>query len=123
MPSGSNARSKFDRLNAHLGLGVILPGRLIIVGDDSTAMCTRGELADVLCPGRASGADRQRLREQPGLGGELRPAERIMSYGSIGIGSVTSAWSAQLNQVESTLKDAGGSDFNSPTAGQACCCH
>jgi hypothetical protein len=31
--------------------------------------------------------------------------QSIMSYGSIGIGSVTSAWSSHLAQVEGTLKD------------------
>jgi len=41
---GANTRAKFDRVNAHLGLGLaVMPGELIIVGDDSTTMCTMEE--------------------------------------------------------------------------------
>lgn len=106
MPSGSNARSKFDRMNAHLGRGVIQPGQLIIVGDDSTAMCTPGEsllmsyAQDVRQALIANDyASSQALVENYDL------LQSIMSYGSIGIGSVTSAWNTHLKGVENTLVD------------------
>ena len=41
--SGATARAKFDALNSHILNEVVLPGQLVIVGDDSTQMCTREE--------------------------------------------------------------------------------
>jgi hypothetical protein len=40
---GKNSMSKFDVLNTHVINTVVLPGELIIVGDNSTPSCTAEE--------------------------------------------------------------------------------
>ncbi|MFJ5298309.1 hypothetical protein ACIQAL_17460 [Pseudomonas sp. NPDC088368] len=106
---GGRANQKFDRVNAHLGLGGMgKPGELIIVGDDSTEMCTRDEEMLMF---------HARNVHQTLLGSNNASAhlqthnydllQSIMTYGSIGVGSATSAWATHLNQVQDTLKDIG----------------
>ena len=34
-----HAEAKFDMLNTHIRNVVVLPGQLVIIGDDSTALC------------------------------------------------------------------------------------
>lgn len=106
---GGRAHQKFDRVNAHLGLGGMgKPGELIIVGDDSTEMCTPDEEMLMF---------HARNVHQTLLGSNNASAhlqthnydllQSIMTYGSIGVGSATSAWATHLNQVQDTLKDIG----------------
>lgn len=107
LPNGSGARTKFDQLNPAISLfSIVLPGQLIVVGDDSTRMCTPEDnlLAPYARDVRQSliATDHASARV---LIQNYDVLQSIMSYGSIGIGSVTSAWSAHLSQVESTLKD------------------
>ncbi|WP_352231426.1 hypothetical protein [Pseudomonas sp. ChxA] len=40
---GKHADAKFDVLNSHIRNVVVLPGQLVIIGDDSTAACTLEE--------------------------------------------------------------------------------
>ncbi|MGH8417011.1 MAG: hypothetical protein ACRER8_06925 [Pseudomonas sp.] len=107
LPNGSGARAKFDRLNPHVtAFSIVMPGELIVVGDSSTSMCTPEDnlLASYARDVRQSliatdDASARVLTQNYDL------LQSIMSYGSLGVGSVTSAWSTHLNQVESTLKD------------------
>ncbi len=107
LPNGSGARAKFDRLNPHVSaFSIVMPGELIVVGDSSTSMCTPEDnlLASYARDVRQSliatdDASARVLTQNYDL------LQSIMSYGSLGVGSVTSAWSTHLNQVESTLKD------------------
>lgn len=41
---GKHAEAKFDALNAHIRNVVVLPGQLVIIGDDTTAACTPGRV-------------------------------------------------------------------------------
>jgi hypothetical protein len=104
---GGRAYQKFDRVNAHLGLGGMgKPGELIIVGDDSTEMCTPDEEMLMF---------HARNVHQALLGSNEASAhlqthnydllQSIMTYGSIGVGSATSAWATHLKHVQDTLKD------------------
>nr|GEW53104.1 hypothetical protein [Tanacetum cinerariifolium] len=44
LPNGNGARSKFDLLNPGITpFSIVLPGQLIVVGDESTSMCTPGD--------------------------------------------------------------------------------
>jgi len=100
------AREKFDQLNEHLqGSWVVMPGQLIIVGDGSTRMCTTQER---LLMSYARDV-RQALFANDEASAYLIAhrydlLQNMMSYGSIGIGSTTSAWSDHLKEVEKTLK-------------------
>ena len=40
---GKHAEAKFDALNTHIRNVVVLPGQLVIIGDDTTAACTLEE--------------------------------------------------------------------------------
>jgi hypothetical protein len=103
---GANAHTKFDRVNAHLRSGLaVMPGELIIVGDSSTTMCTMEEkmlmayareVSRTMFASNEATADLQ-TRNYDFL-------QEVMTYGSIGIGSATSAWSTHLNGVQDTLK-------------------
>jgi hypothetical protein len=102
---GANTRAKFDRVNAHLGLGLsVMPGELIIVGDDSTAMCTMEEqmlmayARDISQTMFASNEASAHLQTE-----NYDLLQDVMTYGSIGVGSATSAWSTHLNGVQDTL--------------------
>lgn len=102
---GANTRAKFDRVNAHLGLGLsVMPGELIIVGDDSTTMCTMEEqmlmayARDVSQTMFASNEASAHLQTE-----NYDFLQDVMTYGSIGVGSATSAWSTHLNGVQDTL--------------------
>ena len=104
--SGAKARAKFDVVNGHSLNSFVEPGHLVIVGDDSTQMCTREE-EDLMHFARnvnqalisSSYPNNQFMIRDYDL------LQSIMSYGSIGIGSSTSAWSKHLSGVEKTLKD------------------
>ena len=103
---GANAHTKFDKVNAHLRSGLaVMPGELIIVGDSSTTMCTMEEkmlmayareVSRTMFASNEATADLQ-TRNYDFL-------QEVMTYGSIGIGSATSAWSTHLNGVQDTLK-------------------
>jgi hypothetical protein len=104
--SGAKARAKFDVVNGHSLNSFVEPGHLVIVGDDSTQMCTREEeelmhfarnVNEALIS--SSYPNNQLMIRNYDL------LQSIMSYGSIGIGSSTSAWSKHLSGVEKTLKD------------------
>jgi len=102
---GSNARAKFDELNGHISGGVtIMPGQLIIVADDSTSQCTPEEQS-LMRHARHVKETLVGTDEATGLllVQNYDMLQDIMTYSSIGVGSVTSAWSTHLNQVRETL--------------------
>lgn len=104
--SGAKARAKFDVLNGHILNEVVLPGQLVIVGDDSTHMCTREEEELMLSARDVNEA----LIGSSYVGNQVMTKnydllQSIMAYGSIGVGSSTIAWSKHLSGVEQTLKE------------------
>ncbi|HEY0290209.1 MAG TPA: hypothetical protein VGC62_24905, partial [Pseudomonas sp.] len=103
----ASARIKFDQLNPDFSPNLaVMPGRLIIVGDQTTQMCTPEE-SQLMAYARDI---HQSLIANDHASSRVvihnyDLLQNIMSYSSIGIGSATSAWSSHLGQVEGTLKD------------------
>jgi hypothetical protein len=102
---GANTRAKFDTVNAHLRSGLaVMPGELIIVGDSSTMMCTMEEQMLMAYAREVS----QTMFASNEASAHLQTEnydllQDVMTYGSIGVGSATSAWSTHLNRVQDTL--------------------
>ena len=95
----------FDVLNKHLRQGMVRPGELVIVPEMSSAYCSIEEAwlmrhaeeithqLDQVAPLDRAGNKNYDL------------AQSILGYGSIGIGSATSAWSRYLQAVAQTLME------------------
>jgi hypothetical protein len=99
-------RAKFDQLNAHILNEVVLPGQIVIVGDDATQMCTPEETElmrlaqDVRLSMIGTGYASSNVMTQ-----NFDLLQSIMAYGSIGVGSSTAAWARHLRELETLLKD------------------
>lgn len=100
-----NTQTKFDILNQHIRNTVVLPGQLVIIGDSRTAACTAEEARLMQSAANIkhalfahSAADQFLIKNYDQL-------QAIMSHASLGIGSVSSAWSKHLTQIEQTLKE------------------
>jgi hypothetical protein len=104
--SGTKARAKFDVVNGHTFNGFVQPGHVVIVGDDSTQMCTREE-QDLMHFARSVNETltSNSHRSNQIMIRDYDLLQSIMTYGSIGIGNSTAAWSKHLGGVEETLKD------------------
>lgn len=95
----------FDVLNHHLRRGWVTPGRMVIVPDTESVSCSWNESWWV------------RYAEEIDRNLELDAAaaqtmidnydllQSLLTYGSIGIGSATSAWSRHLDEVVNTLEE------------------
>ncbi|MEQ7918816.1 hypothetical protein ABQX22_06440 [Xanthomonas sp. WHRI 1810A] len=103
--SDAHARVKFDLLNGHLRRQLVLPGQLVVIGDASIRSRTGEErhlmtyAGDVRHSIVSSGHSANRVMAQ-----NFDVLQSIMSYGSIGAGSVTGAWSKHLDGIKDTLK-------------------
>ena len=98
-------RDHFDVLNRHLSHGLVRPGELVIVPEASSVNCSIEEAwlmrhaeeithqLDQVAPLDRAGNKNYDL------------AQSILAYGSIGIGSATSAWSRHLQAVAQTLME------------------
>ncbi|MFJ3486868.1 hypothetical protein ACIPL1_26165 [Pseudomonas sp. NPDC090202] len=99
-------RAKFDQLNAHIFNQVVMPGQLVLVSDHPSPLYTPEETElmslarDVYLSMIGNGYTSGKLMTQ-----NYDLLQSIMSYGSIGIGSSTAAWSKHLKELESTLKE------------------
>ena len=103
---GKNSISKFDVLNVHVVNAVVLPGELIIVGDNSTPSCTAEEAFymkkafEVHLALMANGVQGDGfLIENHTL------ITEALGYSSIGVGSVSGAWSKHLDGIKQTLEE------------------
>ena len=103
---GRNSASKFDVLNAHVVNAVVLPGEIIIVGDNSTPSCTTEE---AFYMNKASEVHLALMTNgMQGDGFLVENHEFIattLGYTSIGVGSVGGAWSKHLDGIKQTLED------------------
>lgn len=103
---GKNSMSKFDVLNTHVINTVVLPGELIIVGDDSTPTCTAEEAFYM-----KKAIEVHLALMVNGMQGDSFLVEnhalitRMLGYSSIGVGSVGGAWSKHLDGIKQTLED------------------
>lgn len=95
----------FDVLNRHLRPGLVAPGQLVIIPDPYSVSCSSEEAWLM----RHAETVRRNLEMDTSAGRELIGnydlLQSFMAYGSIGIGSATSAWSRHLNEVAQTLEE------------------
>lgn len=95
----------FDVLNRHLRPGLVTPGQLVIIPDAYSVECSWEESWLMR---RAEHV--QRELEQKSLAGtavinDYDLLQSLLTYGSIGVGSATSAWARHLDEVVQTLED------------------
>ncbi|WP_415639959.1 hypothetical protein, partial [Pseudomonas fluorescens] len=93
----------FDVLNRHLRPGLVTPGQLVIVPDTCSVSCSREEAwlmrqAEVIRRELDAGAGTQVVNNYDLL-------QSFLGYGSLGVGSATSAWSRHLDEVAHTLEE------------------
>lgn len=95
----------FDVLNRHLRPGLVAPGQVVIVPDTYSVSCS-GEEAWLM---RHAEDVRRNLEMDTSVGnavlGNYDLLQSFLTYGSIGIGSATSAWARHLDEVAHTLED------------------
>jgi hypothetical protein len=103
---GKNSMSKFDVLNSHVVNSVVLPGEIIIVGDDSTASCTSEE---AFYMGRATEVHMALMVNGMQSDGFLvenhELITKLLGHSALGIGSVSGPWSSHLDGIRKTLED------------------
>lgn len=100
------ARPKFDQLNSHIRNEVVMPGQVVVVSEGSAQMCTPEEtqlrqLAQnvrMAMTGTVHAENKVMVQNFDVL-------QSIMTYGSIGIGASTGAWSKHLTEIENLLKE------------------
>lgn len=104
--SDANARLKFDQLNQSMRRQLVMPGQLVIVGDCSTRSHTWEERRLMTY---ASDVRHSILSIGHTANGVMAKnfdlLQSIMTYTSIGIGSVSGGWSKHLDEIKGTLKD------------------
>ncbi|KAE9652212.1 hypothetical protein EJD88_17295 [Pseudomonas sp. PB105] len=100
-----NTQTKFDILNQHIRNTVVLPGQLVIIGDSRTAACTAEEARLMQSAANIKHALLAHSATDQFLIKNYDQLQAIMSHASLGIGSVSSAWSKHLAQIEQTLKE------------------
>jgi len=99
-----HAEAKFDRLNTHIRNVVVLPGQLVIIGDDSTALCKPEEHLLMQSAWRirhsvmAEGGDAFALQNYDLL-------QKLLGYTSLGIGTAGDAWNHHLKAIVKTLEE------------------
>ena len=95
----------FDVLNRHLRPGLVAPGQLVIVPDGSSVNCSVEEAWLM----RHAEEVRRHLEGRAAAGTAVIDnydlLQSFMANGSIGIGSVTSAWARHLDEVAQTLEE------------------
>ena len=92
----------FDVLNRHLRLGLVMPGQLVIVPDPYSVTCSMEEAWLV----RRAEAIRRELDAGAGpqVVNNYDLLQSFLGYGSLGVGSATSAWARHLDEVAQTLE-------------------
>lgn len=105
LPLDKNSMSKFDALNAHVINTVVLPGELIVVGDNSTPSCTA---EDAFYMNKAFEIHTALMANGMQGDGFLIDNHALITaalgYSSLGVGSVGAAWSNHLEGVKQTLE-------------------
>jgi len=101
-----NGGAKFDALNAHIRNRMVMPGQLIVVGDESIRITSPEEAEMVrLAYGTYHSLTQNLARAEGEIVKNYDLLQQMLGYGSLGIGSVTGSWDAHLKSVENTLKD------------------
>lgn len=101
---GKHAEAKFDALNTHIRNVVVLPGQLVIIGDDTTPACTLEESRlmraawDIRHSVMAHGGDAFALHNYDLL-------QKLLGYASLGIGTAGDAWGRHLQDIAKNLEE------------------
>jgi hypothetical protein len=98
--------AKFDALNAYIRNTMVMPGQLIVVGDESTNKISPEEAEMVRL---AYGTHHALFQNQARGDGQIIKnydlLQKMLGYGSLGIGSASGSWATHLKGVEKTLED------------------
>nr|WP_256673591.1 MULTISPECIES: hypothetical protein [unclassified Pseudomonas] len=99
-----SAAEKFELLNSHIRNVVVLPGQLVLVGDDTTTMCTPQESRLK----QAAWSVRHSVMAEGGASFALQNydlLQKLLGFTSLGIGTAGDAWSRHLNDIVKTLDE------------------
>ncbi|CRM71988.1 hypothetical protein [Pseudomonas sp. 37 R 15] len=95
----------FDVLNRHLRHGLVTPGQLVIIPDAHSVECSRDEAWLM----RHAEQVRRDLEQHSSTGAavvnDYDLLQSLLTYGSIGVGSATSAWARHLDETVHTLEE------------------
>jgi hypothetical protein len=117
---GKKSSVKFDVLNSHVVNTVVLPGEIIIVGDDSVSICTAEEAFYMRKALEVHLAIMTNGMQSDGFLVENHELlTRILGYSSIGIGAVGGAWSKHLDGIKNTLENIEAAHGELPRSGGA----
>lgn len=117
---GKKSSVKFDVLNSHVVNTVVLPGEIIIVGDDSVSICTAEEAFYMRKALEVHLAIMTNGMQSDGFLVENHELlTRILGYSSVGIGAVGGAWSKHLDGIKKTLENIETAHGELPRSGGA----
>ncbi|MGH8417572.1 MAG: hypothetical protein ACRER8_09865 [Pseudomonas sp.] len=98
--------AKFDHLNRHVYNTMVMPGQLMVVGDESVPRVSPEEAEMMRL---AYGTHHSLFQNQARADGDIIKnydlLQNMLGYGSLGIGAATGSWEKHLKGVEATLKD------------------
>jgi hypothetical protein len=98
--------AKFDALNAYIRNTMVMPGQLIVVGDESNPKISVEEAEMMRL---AYGTHHSLFQNQARADGEIIKnydlLQKMLGYGSLGLGSASGSWNTHLKGVEQTLQD------------------
>ncbi|PVZ35144.1 hypothetical protein [Pseudomonas sp. CC120222-01a] len=101
-----HALEKFDVLNSHIANTVVRSGELIIIGDPTTASCTRQEAWMMR---QAAIVHMGLMRNGQGVDNffldNFETLKSLIAHVSMGAGVVSEGWSKHLKAIEATLMD------------------
>ncbi|EJM68619.1 hypothetical protein [Pseudomonas sp. GM55] len=103
---GKKSSVKFDVLNVHVVNAVVLPGEIIIVGDESVSSCTSEEAFYMQKASQVHLAIMANGMQSDGFLVENHEfLTKVLGYSSLGIGTMGGAWSKHLDGIKKTLED------------------
>lgn len=100
---GRQRADHFDVLNRHLRHGLVKPGQLVIIPEPYSVTCSLEEAWLVRHAEAISRELDARVATQVVNNYDL--LQSLLGYGSLGVGSATSAWARHLDEVAQTLKE------------------
>lgn len=96
--------AKFDQLNRHLYNTMVMPGQLMVVGDESMPRVTPEE-AEMMRLAYGTHHSLFQHQADKDIVKNYDLLQHMLGYGSLGIGAATGSWEKHLKGVEATLKD------------------
>ncbi|MBF6029249.1 hypothetical protein ICY20_15990 [Pseudomonas sp. P115] len=105
---GSLSRQRsdhYDVLNHHLRHGLVTPGQLVVIPDAYSVECSWEEAWLM----RRAEQVRRDLEQDSAKGtavlNDYDLLQSLLTYGSLGVGSATSAWARHLDEIVQTLEE------------------